>query len=82
MSIKATVISSFASFLIGSNTFERIKAVILRQDERDLSGIEKRHAAINEIQTIGLGIATWAVNLAIELSVAWLRAKTGEGVKK
>lgn len=78
MSLKTTIIQSFASFILGSDTFERVKAVVLRQDEKDLSGSEKRDAAYKEIKLIGMGIASWALNLAIELAVSWLRTKTGE----
>lgn len=78
MSLKSTVIGSFANFLLGSNTFDRIKAVILRQADKDISGDEKRESALEEIRLIGLGVATWAINLGIELAVAWLKSKTGE----
>ncbi len=82
MSLKTTLIGSFASFLLGSDTFERIKAVVLRQADKDLTGEEKRESALEEIRLIGLGIATFALNLSIELAVAWLKSKTGEGIKK
>lgn len=75
MALKATIISSFAKFLLGSDTFDRVKAVVLRQEDKDLSGAQKREAAFEEIKLIGMGIATWAVNLAIELSVSWLRTQ-------
>nr|QMP83766.1 MAG: hypothetical protein [Caudoviricetes sp.] len=78
MSLKTTIIGSFASFLLGSDTFQRIKAIVLRQADKDISGEEKREAAIEEMRLIGLGIATWMMNLAIELSVAWLKTKSGE----
>ena len=78
MNLKATVISSFAKFLLGSDTFERIKAVVLRQEDKDLPGEAKRISAVDEIKVIGLGIATWAVNLAIELAVSYLRTVSGE----
>lgn len=78
MNLKATVISSFAKFLLGSDTFERIKAIVLRQEEKDLPGEAKRISAVDEIKVIGLGIATWAVNLAIELAVSYLRTVSGE----
>lgn len=78
MSLKTTVIQSFAKFLLGSDTFERVKAVVLRQEDKDLSGSQKRESALQEIKLIGLGIATWATNLAIELVVAYLRTLSGE----
>lgn len=73
MALKATVIQSFARFILGSNTFERIKGIVLRQEDKDLSGEEKREAVLSEIKVIGMGIATWAINLAIELAVAYFR---------
>lgn len=82
MSVKSVVISSFATFLLGSDTFARIKGVVLRQDEKDISGLEKRHAALTEIKTIGLGIAAWAVNLAVELAVAYLRTLSNKPESK
>lgn len=78
MSLKTTVIQSFAKFLLGSDTFERVKAVVLRQEDKNLSGSQKRESALEEIKLIGLGIATWATNLAIELVVAYLRTLSGE----
>jgi len=78
MNIKATVISSFAKFLLGSDTFERIKGIVLRQEDKNLPGEAKRISAIEEIKVVGLGIATWAVNLAIELAVSYLRTASGE----
>lgn len=78
MSLKTTVIQSFAKFLLGSDTFERVKAVVLRQEDKNLTGSQKRESALEEIKLIGLGIATWATNLAIELVVAYLRTLSGE----
>ena len=78
MNLKATVISSFAKFLLGSDTFERIKAIVLRQEDKDLPGEAKRISAVDEIKVIGLGIATWAINLSIELAVSYLRTISGE----
>lgn len=75
--IKATVIQSFAKFLLGSDTFNRVKAVVLRQEDKDLSGKQKQIAAYEEVKMIGMGIAAWAINLAIELAVAYLRTLAG-----
>jgi hypothetical protein len=80
MSLKATMIQSFARFVLGSNVFERVKGVVLRQEDKELSGAEKRHAALEEIKLIGLGIATWALNFAIEIAVAYFRTLSGEKI--
>lgn len=73
MAIKATIISSFANFILGSGTFDRIKGIVMRQEDKDISGAEKRHLAFEEFKVLGIGIASWAVNLAIELAVAYFR---------
>lgn len=73
MSFASTIISSFAKFILGSDVFDRVKGVVLRQEDKNLTGEQKREAALNELKVIGLGIATWAVNLAIELAVAYFR---------
>lgn len=82
MNIKSTVINSFGTFILGSSIFERVKAVVQRQDEKsNLTGPEKRDAALSEMKDIGLEIANWAFSLAIELAVAFLRSRSGQSVK-
>ena len=80
MSLKATVIQSFAKFILGSGTFEKVKEIVLEQDNTELKGEAKRKAAIEEFKSIGLKIASWAVGLSIELAVAYFRTKSGETV--
>jgi hypothetical protein len=75
MKVKSYVISSFASFILGGDIFDRVRATVARQEEKLLSGPEKRHAAVEELKVIGLELADWAVNLAIELAVACLRSQ-------
>lgn len=76
MNIKSKIISSFATFMLGSDVFERVKAIVIRQDSKNIPGEEKRKEVLKEIKIIGLGIATFAVNLAIELAVSWLKTQT------
>lgn len=80
MSLKATVIQSFAKFILGSGTFEKVKEIVLEQENTSLKGEAKRKAAIEEIKSIGLKIASWAVSLAIELAVSYFRTKAGETI--
>lgn len=82
MKVAPFLIDRFASFLIGSDVFSRVKATVERQDAKELTGEEKRAAAVSEFKTIGLEIAKWAVNLAIELAVAFLRSKAGQTAVK
>ena len=73
MKITPFVIERFASFLIGSQVFDRIKAVVARQEEKDLPGGAKRLAALNELEVLGIELAQWIVNLGLELAVAYFR---------
>lgn len=78
MKIKSTAISSFAKFILGGTTFTRLIGIAKRQQDSNLSGAEKREAALADIEMIGLDIGGWAINLGIELAVAWLKSQAGE----
>ena len=78
MSVKSTVIKSFAKFVLGGLVFGKIKDIVATYNNSELSGSEKRSGAIKDLEAIGLGIATWAVNLGIELAVAYFKAQSGE----
>jgi len=78
MSVKAVVISSFASFLLGSDTFARIKGVVSKQEQKLIEGSKKRDAVLAELQVIGIGVAANLLNLGIELAVAWLKTQTSK----
>ena len=73
MAIKATIISGFAKIVLGSSLFDRIKATVIRVDNDNIPGSEKRDAVLNELRIIGISAATYLLNLGIELCVAWLR---------
>jgi hypothetical protein len=73
MSLKSTIISSFAKIVLGSSLFYRIKATVLRVDGDDIPGSEKRDAVVNELRIIGISAASYLINLGIELAVAYLR---------
>jgi hypothetical protein len=74
--MKSTIISSFAKIILGSDLFERIKATVLRQEEKAIKGSKKRDAVLVELQVIGISTATYLINLGIELAVAWLRTQS------
>ena len=76
MNIKSVAIASFASFIFGGSIFNRLLGIIKRQQSTVLTGPEKRAAAFEEVKVIGLEIADWAINLGIELAVAWMRAQS------
>jgi|GEM_PF-1343179 len=74
MKVKAVAINSFAQFMLGSDTFKKILHIVTVLNARNLSGEEKRRAALEEIKTIAGDLAAWAVNLGIELAVAYLKS--------
>lgn len=76
MALKSTIIASFAKIILGSSIFERIKATVLRQEEKAIAGSKKRDAVLAELQVIGISAATYLINLGIELSVAWLKSQS------
>jgi hypothetical protein len=73
MNIKAAVISSFASFIISSQIFQKIKSVVEKYLETKLLGPEKRSEALKELSSLGLDISSWALNLGLELAVAYFK---------
>jgi hypothetical protein len=78
MKIGPMVINQFGKFIVGSDIFSRVIGVVKRLDDTTLTGAEKRAKAVQDFTTIGVEIANWAVNLAIELAVAYVRAQAGE----
>lgn len=76
MNIKSVAISSFAKFIFGGDIFNRLINIIKRQQDTGVSGPEKRKAAFEEAKVIGIEITDWAINLGIELAVAWVRSQS------
>lgn len=73
MKLTPFIIERFAAFLIGSQIFDRIRAVVRRQEDKDLPGGAKRLAALNELEVLGVDFAQWVINLGLELAVAYFR---------
>ena len=78
MSVKSVVISSFATFLLGSDIFQKIKNVVSEQEQKLIEGPKKSDAVLAELQVIGIGVAANLLNLGIELAVAWLKTQTSK----
>lgn len=73
MNVKASVISTFAKFILSAQVFEKIKLIVEKYLEKKLSGAEKRSEALQEISAIGLGVSSWLLNLGLELAVAYFK---------
>jgi hypothetical protein len=74
------LIQRLATMLIGGDTFTRIENCVKRWEEKakdDLepvtTGADKKAAVLAEFQILGIELAGWLANLAIELAVGKLR---------
>lgn len=73
MSIQNIAINSFASFIVGGTIFKKVKDIVDIYNNSTLTNEEKRLSAIKDAEDIGLGLAGWVLNLAIELAVAYFK---------
>lgn len=69
---------ALARVLLGSDAFDRLKAIVVRQEERAranpaLTGDDKFDAAVAEARVIGIQAAGLLLNVGIELAVVWLK---------
>ena len=73
MKVSAIAINSFAKWIIGGVPFEAAKGIVTELNDKDLTGEEKRQAAVKTLQTFGYALAGFLVNLAIELAVCYIK---------
>jgi hypothetical protein len=71
--IIAQAINLVASLLLGSEVFTRLLATVERWAEKEISGAEKRHGVLDELQVIGLKLTESAARFGIELAVQYLK---------
>lgn len=62
-----------ANLLLGSGVFARILGTVERWAQKALTGAEKRHGVLDELEVIGLKLTESAARLGIELAVAYLK---------
>jgi hypothetical protein len=74
--IQQSAITTVATLLADGSTFNRIKNVVIRLENKDLPNNEKRQVALEEFKTIGLELAGWLARVLLELAVTWLRVQT------
>ena len=74
------LIEQLASMLIGGDTFVRIENSVKRWEEKAkdelepvTTGADKKAAVLAELKILGIDLAGWLANLAIELAVGKLR---------
>jgi len=69
------MITKLTSWLIGRVNFNMIKDVVSGLMHSSMSGAEKRAAAIKRIKVLEIDVATFLINLAVEVSVMYLKEK-------
>lgn len=71
--VLAQVINLLATIILGSEVFERILGSVERWAEKEISGAEKRHGVMAELEVIGLKLAESSARFGIELALQYLR---------
>lgn len=59
--------------LVGSANWDEIRAMVAELAGTALTGDEKRALAVQGLRTLGVTLASWLLNLAIEAAVAWAK---------
>jgi len=73
----AFLIGQLAAAILGSDIFNRIVGTVERWAEKEISGAEKRHGVLAELEVIGLKVTESAARFGVELAVQYLKkAKT------
>lgn len=75
MNVKSLAIQQFAKFIIGGVFFDRVIDIVRSYMNADLTGDQKRIAALKDLSDIGTGLGTCLLNLGIELAVLFLKEK-------
>jgi hypothetical protein len=69
----AFLISQLAGAILGGDVFTRILGTVERWAEEEISGAEKRHGVLAELEVIGLKLTESAARFGIELAVQYLK---------
>jgi len=69
----AFLISQLAGAILGGDVFTRILGTVERWAEKEISGAEKRHGVLAELEIIGLELTESAARFGVELAVQYLQ---------
>lgn len=79
MNFKRFLIDRLAALLLDRRLWERIKHLVARvNDESGATGAEKREWVLYDARLIGIDVANYVLNLAVELAVTYLRSVAGK----
>lgn len=66
-------IKLLADLILGSGVLDRVVPWVKKWSEKEVSGLEKKQGVIKDLEVIGLGLSESLTNLAIELTVQYLK---------
>ena len=72
-SVVAFLISQLAGAILGGDVFTRFLGTVDRWAEKEISGAEKRHGVLAELEVIGLKLTESAARFGVELAVQYLQ---------
>ncbi len=69
------VLAGGIKMLIGSDWWGKVGSTVADLAKADLSGAQKKDMAVTTLKEMGWNLASWALNLAVEVAVAVLTKK-------
>ena len=78
MDLKVFLLERVIKWLIGGAAFDYIKTSVELINNEDMTGEEKRAKVVEDAKKLFGNLATFLINLAIEVAVTSLKAKLGE----
>lgn len=76
--IKAATIKKIVDWLAGRGVFARILNLVYRYEDSDIKNTEKHQRVFDEARRLGIDVASWVLNAAIDLAVGYIRTKINE----
>ena len=80
-SVIIEIILSLVQALVDSGVFARVEAAVVRWDDKQISGLEKKQGVLAELGIIGLELNESVANLLIELAVTKMKQNAGGSAK-
>jgi len=82
MKILPFMIERLAKFMLNGVVFESAKRIVLTIENSELTGTQKKSAAIDELIKIGYALTGFALSAAVELAWMWMQAQAGKPLFK
>lgn len=73
--MKKYLIDGLATWFVGAKTWGDVQGIVHIIENLKATGAEKRAHALELVEELGVSLAKWMINLALELAVAKMRLK-------